>query len=165
MWKKNGEEKDYHLLNIELVSYRPSHGAWGAEWPLSRWPIPNSSIDLDRICDATRVHHFTTESVWYKSQLPLRKRKRGQATFLPAFVSRPHLRSIDVRLCVKYEKKQLVPLSFPPLIFPSSKPSRRARRPARSVGLRQATRVPWPSVLPRPDQLNAPCGLLHRQRQ
>ena len=33
------------------------------------------------------------------------EKKRGQATFLPAFVSRPRLRSIDVSLC---EKKRTV---------------------------------------------------------
>src|SRR6267143_6123050 len=42
--------------------------------------------------------------------------------------------------------------------------SRRARRLARSVAVRQATRTPWPSVLPRLGQPNVPCGLHHQQR-
>lgn len=36
---------------------------------------------------------------------PISKKKRGQATFLPGFLAHPRLRSIDVRLCTKYEKK------------------------------------------------------------
>ena len=42
--------------------------------------------------------------------------------------------------------------------------SRRARPLARSVAVRQATRMPWPSVLPRLGQPNVPCGLYHQQR-
>jgi hypothetical protein len=42
-----------------------------------------------------------------------RERKRGQATFLPAFVSRPRLRSIDVKQCAKYEKRPACPLICP----------------------------------------------------
>ena len=34
-----------------------------------------------------------------------KEKKRGQATFLPAFVAGLRLRSIDVRVCAKYEKK------------------------------------------------------------
>jgi len=41
-----------------------------------------------------------------------RERKRGQATFLPAFVASPRLSSIDMRPCTKYEKKAACPL-FP----------------------------------------------------
>src|SRR5580765_1300452 len=42
--------------------------------------------------------------------------------------------------------------------------SRRVRPLARSVAVRQATRMPWPSVLPRLGQPNVPCGLYHQQR-
>lgn len=44
--------------------------------------------------------------------LTFKDKKKGQATFLPAFMSCPRLRSIDVRLSEKYEKKQPFPLSF-----------------------------------------------------
>jgi hypothetical protein len=40
----------------------------------------------------------------------MRSMKRGQATFLPAFVSRPRLRSIDMRLCRSTRKQQPAPI-------------------------------------------------------
>src|SRR5678816_2543134 len=59
---------------------------------------------------------------------------------------------------------EVIAIQLPSLLSVTAGSSRRARQPARSAALRLATRVPWPSVLPRPGHLNVPGGLLHRQR-
>jgi hypothetical protein len=59
------------------------------------------------------TQHRPFDSGQYCSVFENEDKKRGQVTFLSAFVARPRLRSIDVRLCAKYEKKAACPLIFP----------------------------------------------------